>query len=93
MKNGLPTVCAPNSETKKCVRPYLDHQDRNGGGPHNAKAAAAAIDGGKMDGFITVAIAVEKIRCKNPTDPNCGEGAVLLHNDNHVFDLVNAGIH
>ncbi len=77
MKNGLPTVCAPNSETKKCVRPYLDHQDRNGGGPHNAKAAAAAIDGGKMDGFITVAIAVEKIRCKNPTDPNCGEDGGL----------------
>ena len=73
MKNGAPTLCVPNSITKACVQPYLDHKDRNGGAPHSAAAAAKAIDGGKMDGFIAVAIGAKGVQCKNPTDPNCGE--------------------
>lgn len=90
MKNGVPTACVPNPETKACVRPYVDHEDRNGGAPHSAPAAAMAIDGGKMDGFIRVALVgqkqlgtwglgdngkpkSEKMWCKDPTNPNCGE--------------------
>ncbi len=73
MENGAATACIPNLMTGKCVHPYLEHADRNGGAPHSAAAATAAIDGGKMDGFIAVAIQAAKVRCKNPTDPNCGE--------------------
>lgn len=90
MKDGVPAVCVPNPVTHDCVRPYVDHQDRNGGAPHSAPAAAMAVDGGKMDGFIRVALIGQKqlgtwdlsssgrpkseeMRCKNPTDPNCGE--------------------
>ena len=70
MQNGVPTVCVPDPATGQCVKPYVDHQDRNGGGPHNANNSAADVDGGKMDGFIAQA---EKARkgCANPTDPAC----------------------
>ena len=76
MKNGAPApgICNPDPITHKCVRPYLDHQDENGGAPHSAAAAAQAIDGGKMDGFIAVAAKAANTKCRNATDPNCGEG-------------------
>ena len=93
MKDGVPAVCVPNQATHSCVRPYVDHEDLNGGAPHSAPAAAEAMDGGKMDGFIEVALKGSsyqtkmlgsngqpenvKIHCKNPTDPNCGESAGL----------------
>jgi len=41
MKNGVPTVCAPDPQTNTCIRPYFDGNDRNRGGPHSAKAAVA----------------------------------------------------
>ena len=70
MKNGQPTACVPNPETAACVRPYPDHQDMNGGGPHNASNSAADVAGGLMNGFIAQA---EKGRrgCLNPTNPAC----------------------
>jgi hypothetical protein len=34
MQDGLPTVCVPDPHTGQCVKPYVDHQDVNGGGPH-----------------------------------------------------------
>ena len=93
MANGVPSVCVPNPITHACVRPYVSHQDLNGGAPHSAPAALVEIDGGKMDGFIRVALAglsyqTKKIgpngkpvhinnQCKDPTDPNCGESAGL----------------
>jgi len=52
MQGGVPTVCAPDPETKVCVKPYHDPKDVNAGGPHGAGAATADINGGKMDGFI-----------------------------------------
>ncbi len=73
MADGVPTVCVPDPASGSCVRPYLDHQDLNGGGPHNAPNSAADIDGGKMDGFIAQA---EKGRkgCLDPTNPACTHG-------------------
>jgi phospholipase C len=47
MKDGKPAVCVPDPQTKKCVAPYVDHADVNGGGPHSAPNAAADISGGK----------------------------------------------
>ena len=74
MHNGVPTVCVPDPQTTQCVRPYLDHQDRNGGGPHAAVNSAADVNGGKMDGFIAQA---ERGRrgCTDPTNPACTHGA------------------
>src|SRR5665213_3644854 len=34
MQNGIPTVCVPNPLTGQCDKPYVDHADVNGGGPH-----------------------------------------------------------
>src|SRR2546425_10746759 len=33
MRNGVPTVCIPDPEARRCQRPYHDRNDVNGGGP------------------------------------------------------------
>ena len=53
MKKGVPTVCLPDPATSACVRPFHDPHDIDTGGPHRDFDATAAIDGGKMDGFIS----------------------------------------
>jgi phospholipase C len=73
-KNGKPTVCVNNPATHKCVAPYADHADVNGGGPHNYSNATADINGGKMDGFIGQAESGRK-GCSDPTDPACSNSA------------------
>ena len=73
MHKGEPSVCLPDAAAKTCYRSYVDHRDRNGGAPHSSVAAAQAINGGKMDGFVAVALGAKNARCKNATDPNCGE--------------------
>jgi phospholipase C len=70
MKNGKPTVCVDDPRTGRCVKPYVDHADVNGGGPHGAKNASADINGGKMNGFIAEAESGKK-GCADPTDPAC----------------------
>jgi len=54
MKNGVPVACLPNVAGKPCARPYHDTNDEDTGGPHGARAADRAIDGGRMDGFVRV---------------------------------------
>src|SRR5438067_426675 len=68
MSNGKPTVCAPDPASGRCVAPYPDHADVNGGGPHNYANATADVNGGKMDGFIGQAQA-GKQECNDQTDP------------------------
>ncbi len=72
VQNGVPSVCLADPNGGPCARPFVEHQDRNGGAAHSSKAAAMAIDGGKMDGFLAVA-AGAKSPCRNATDPNCNE--------------------
>jgi phospholipase C len=74
MQNETPKVCVPDPATHQCVKPYVDHADVNGGGPHNSKNATADINGGKMDGFIGEAEAGRK-GCLNATDPACTNSA------------------
>src|SRR5207302_9249750 len=31
---GIPTPCLPDPNTGGCQRPYVDHRDANGSGPH-----------------------------------------------------------
>jgi phospholipase C len=74
MKNGQPTVCAPNAATGGCDAPYHDASDVNGGGPHSAVNAAADIDNGKMDGFVKQAESGDR-GCGDPTNPACTNSA------------------
>jgi phospholipase C len=74
MVNGQPGVCVPTGAGEPCVRPYVDHADVNGGGPHGQTNAAADIDGGKMDGFITQLSGARK-GCADPNNPACANSA------------------
>jgi len=70
--DGSFAVCVPDPAAGKCQTPYHDSADINGGGSHSADAAAADIDGGKMDGFI--AQAEQHSGCgplDNDVNPNC----------------------
>ncbi|MBV8300770.1 MAG: phospholipase, partial [Candidatus Dormibacteraeota bacterium] len=70
MVNGQPSVCVPDAATGGCVRPYVDHQDVNGGGPHGQSNATADIDSGRMDGFVNQANNAKR-GCLDPTNPVC----------------------
>jgi Phosphoesterase family len=70
MKNGKPATCVPDPATSRCVAPYPDHADINGGGPHSYRNAIADISGGTMDGFIGQSESGRR-GCLIPTDPAC----------------------
>ena len=76
--DGLPAdVCVPDPGTGsgQCVKPYHDPNDLNRGGPHDAAAFAADVDGGKMDGFVAEAEKPRGKGCKrNPNLPRCTGG-------------------
>src|SRR5690349_5197744 len=74
MENGVPTVCVPDPQMGRCVPPFHDSNDKNGGGPHGAPSAAADVDGGKMDGFIGQ-VEKGKHSCTDPNDPACANSA------------------
>ena len=75
--DGLPsqrgrfTVCSPSPKLKRCIAPFHAPGDVTFGGPHGQAAANVAIDGGKMDGFVTAAEAA-KGGCQGTTNPECG---------------------
>jgi phospholipase C len=74
--DGIPaSACVPDALTHTCVRPYVDHADVNGGGPHAAANAKADINGGSMNGFIAQAITARK-GCAALTNPACSNSAV-----------------
>jgi phospholipase C len=73
--DGQVSVCIPSGVPgTPCVKPYPDHADHNGGGPHSQGDAAADIDAGKMDGF-GVRVAAARQHCTNPDDPACTNSA------------------
>ncbi|MGH7777302.1 MAG: alkaline phosphatase family protein [Candidatus Dormibacterales bacterium] len=75
--DGLPraggrfTSCVPDPATHRCMRPYHDGADVNGGGPHAAPNAVGDIDGGRMDGFIAQAERQQTFCVPGSTDPTC----------------------
>jgi hypothetical protein len=71
MRGGVPTVCMPDPLTGQCERPYVDHADMNGGGPHAQLNATLDIDGSKMDGFVGQARSGYR-DCLDTTAPVCG---------------------
>ncbi|PZR93122.1 MAG: phospholipase [Candidatus Nephthysia bennettiae] len=70
MRGGVPTPCLTSDRPGNCVRPYPDHADVNGGGPHGATNATADVNGGKMDGFLKQAASARR-GCLDPTNPAC----------------------
>jgi phospholipase C len=74
MKDGQPTFCNTNPRTQSCDKPYHDDKDVNAGGPHGEANAKAAIDEGKMDGFVAEAVKGRR-GCKDANDPACVNSA------------------
>jgi phospholipase C len=72
MSDGVPSVCVPDPRNGQCVRPFHDPSDRNAGGPHGQRDAAADVNAGKMDGFIRQYVGRQK-NCADPNDPACAE--------------------
>ena len=70
MRDGKVAVCLPDPRSGRCLAPFHDSSDVDLGGPHSAGAAAADIDAGKMDGFVTEA--AQPWRCQGRVDPGCG---------------------
>lgn len=83
MRNGVPTPCVPNPAGGTCVRPFVDHADLNGGGPHDAVNSTADVAGGTMSGFLGQAEHGRR-DCVDPTDPACTNGAVRSVMGYHV---------
>jgi len=73
MENGVPTVCVPDPQLGRCVRPFHDRQDRNFGGPHGQPNAYADINGGRMNGFVAQETAA-RTGCERLFNPGCGRG-------------------
>ena len=72
MRNGRPTVCIPDPQSHRCVRPFHDPHFVNSGGPHTQQAATMDIAKGRMGGFIRASIVGQHSYCKdNPEAPEC----------------------
>jgi phospholipase C len=71
MRNGRPTVCPPDPVTQRCVLPYHDRSNRDGGGPHDHLDAVRDVDHGRMDGFIRQERAGRLRACHGTDDPSC----------------------
>jgi len=57
MRDGRPAVCAPDPILQRCVRPYHDLTLVNEGGPHDHSSSVDDVNGGRMDGFVEMAVA------------------------------------
>src|SRR5439155_16252040 len=69
-KGGKPPPRIPNAKPGKRDKPFVDHADVNGGGPHGQTNATADVNGGKMDGFVDQATNAQR-GCSDPTNPAC----------------------
>ncbi|MGZ4777446.1 MAG: phospholipase C, partial [Oryzihumus sp.] len=63
-------VCQPDVNGQPCVKPWADHHDVNGGGPHASASYFQDLNHGRMNGFLRTAIRSEK-HCKDPNNPSC----------------------
>jgi phospholipase C len=88
MSNGQPSVCVPDPQNGGCQKPFVDHNDDNGGGPHGAPQARKDIDGGKMDGFVATAESAQH-GCVDPTNPNCQIGPLDVMGYHTQSDIPN----
>jgi phospholipase C len=75
-KNGAFTVCLPDPQHHNCQRPYHNSADKNSGADHSARAQTLDVNGGKMDGFVSVAENT-KTQCKSVESANCRDGSAV----------------
>ena len=60
--DGIPPgVCVPDPRNGGCRKPWVDHHDSNGNDPHDQDAFLGDVNGGKLNGFVSVA---DKQLCK-----------------------------
>ncbi len=72
MHRGRPTVCIPDPLLGHCVHPFHDPHLVDGGGPHTQGAARLDVHGGRMNGFVRMAIKGRLSYCgTNPDSPDC----------------------
>ncbi len=72
-RHGRPVACLPAGAGRPCHRPYPNHKDVNGGGPHGMANFSNDLDHGRMDGFLQQAVAAHR-HCADPNDPVCSNG-------------------
>ncbi len=94
MRNGVPTVCVLDPKTGECVKPYLDHNDVNCGGPHAAEASLGVVANGAMNGFISEVqaqggfglypLAWARSYCKQPANPKESDAVMGYHNGGDI---------
>src|SRR5438874_1713396 len=74
-RNGHLAGCLDNPILERCQRPYHDPSLVNVGGPHDSWNARAAIDGGRMDGFIRTILVDRAKGCRRSgLPPDCQNG-------------------
>jgi phospholipase C len=71
MREGRPTVCVPDPILGRCVPPYHTSSQLQQGGPHAHPDSVADVNGGRMDGFIRVAIDGPTHCADHRDDPGC----------------------
>ena len=71
MRNGKPTVCVPDPILGRCVPPYRTTSQLQQGGPHAQRHSRADVNGGRMDGFIRMAIESPVYCADHRSDPSC----------------------
>lgn len=73
--HGTFTVCVPDPRAHSCQRPYHDTANDNAGSQHLEHEALADVDGGKMDGFVRTAEAMEHGCLWGFVDPKCAKSS------------------
>ena len=72
MRHGRPTVCVPDPQVGRCVRPFHDPAFVNEGGPHGNRDSVRDLDAGRMDGFVVSALRGHHQYCAQaPFSPEC----------------------
>jgi phospholipase C len=71
MQNGRPSVCVPDPILGACVPPYHTSSQLQQGGPHAQRHSKEDVDGGRMDGFIRMAIESPVYCADHRSDPKC----------------------
>jgi phospholipase C len=71
-KDGKISVCIPDPVLGGCARPYHSTSMIQDGGRHDHAASVADVNGGKMDGFVSVAsMKAKSCAGARPTGPTC----------------------
>ncbi len=93
---GIPKgVCVPDPKNQTCIKPYVDHADRNSGGPHQNANSIADVNGGQMNGFVGQAeLACKTASCSTDVMgyhvasdiPNYWSYAKKFVLDDHMFE-------